>query len=168
MKDAVWLVAAFCVAVAGCATKYVEYRSGAEIPDGPGMLSGSEGSFVLYTTRDTDPERPALRRETMTETLDGNSASQRSSLESQQRQFEEFRRWKEANRDSPAYREFREWLEWRAYREWMKNAQEARELLRLFESGGLEGPAFLNDIALNQRADDRARRMGESGARRSE
>ena len=36
-----------CAALAGCAAEPVPYHSGNEIPRGPGLLSGTEGAFVL-------------------------------------------------------------------------------------------------------------------------
>ena len=33
--------------LAGCAAQPVPYHSGNEIPDGPGLLSGADGAFVL-------------------------------------------------------------------------------------------------------------------------
>jgi hypothetical protein len=33
--------------LAGCSAQPVPYRSGNEIPGGPGLLSGAEGAFVL-------------------------------------------------------------------------------------------------------------------------
>jgi hypothetical protein len=36
-----------CAALAGCAAEPVPYHSGNEIPRGPGLLSGSQGEFVL-------------------------------------------------------------------------------------------------------------------------
>lgn len=36
-----------CLLLAGCAAQPVPYHSGNEIPNGPGLLSGPEGAFVL-------------------------------------------------------------------------------------------------------------------------
>ena len=36
-----------CCVVAGCAAEPVPYHSGNEIPQGPGLLTGPEGAFVL-------------------------------------------------------------------------------------------------------------------------
>lgn len=93
--------------LAGCGARHFEYRSADEIPEGPGMFSGKDGEFVLYSDKqpvqsDTEAAPPADAREF--------------------REFQEFKRWKEANRASAEYREFQEWREWKAYRAW-KNAR---------------------------------------------
>jgi hypothetical protein len=36
-----------CLLLAGCGAQPVPYHSGNEIPNGPGLLSGAEGAFVL-------------------------------------------------------------------------------------------------------------------------
>lgn len=41
------LFAAACLALAGCAAEPVPYHSGNEIPQGPGLLTGEDGAFVL-------------------------------------------------------------------------------------------------------------------------
>jgi hypothetical protein len=40
-------IALLGVALAGCSAVPVAYRSGTEIPEGPGMFSGAEGAFVF-------------------------------------------------------------------------------------------------------------------------
>jgi len=97
-------VALLPVVLAGCGATYSEYRSATEIPDGPGMLSGKDGAFVLYSTEKTQDADEAA------ESKNG-------------RDFEAFKRWKEANRDSPEYREFREWQEWKAFQAWKRKTR---------------------------------------------
>ena len=41
------LLAVACITLAGCAGEPVPYHSGNEIPQGPGLLSGEDGAFVL-------------------------------------------------------------------------------------------------------------------------
>jgi hypothetical protein len=41
------ILLAVCAALVGCAAEPVPYHSGNEIPRGPGLLSGSQGEFVL-------------------------------------------------------------------------------------------------------------------------
>ena len=36
-----------CALLAGCSAQPVPYHSGNEIPNGPGLLTGPEGAFVL-------------------------------------------------------------------------------------------------------------------------
>jgi len=99
-----WRIVLLAAIAAGCSAQPASYRSAAEIPEGPGMLSGGEGSFALYSNRDA-----------------GTGAAAGGDAE-----FREFQRWKAANRDTPEYREFldwREWREWQAYQAWRKRQQ---------------------------------------------
>ena len=50
-----------CVMVAGCAAEPVAYHSGNEIPQGPGLLTGAEGAFVLRAGEDKPRESAAPR-----------------------------------------------------------------------------------------------------------
>lgn len=58
MKGARWLVSMFAVALTGCGAKHFAYRSATEIPEGPGLLSGNDGAFALYSTRDIGAGSP--------------------------------------------------------------------------------------------------------------
>ncbi len=49
------------MAVAGCAAEPVAYHSGNEIAQGPGLLTGPEGAFVLRTG-DAAPRESAAPR----------------------------------------------------------------------------------------------------------
>jgi hypothetical protein len=102
--------------VAGCSAKSFEYRPTTEIPEGPGMLSGEKGAFVLYSGRDAANAISNTR-----EALKIPNGEHAMDLDVQE--FQEFKRWKEANRDSPEYREFREWQEWKAFRAWKKSTR---------------------------------------------
>ena len=77
-------IALLGVALAGCAAAPVAYRSGTEIPEGPGMFSGAEGAFVF-----------------------------RSGARAASSEYEEFIRWKRS-RDAEERREFEQWRQWRA------------------------------------------------------
>lgn len=102
-----WRIVLLAAIAAGCSAQPASYRSAAEIPEGPGMLSGREGSFALYSNRDA-----------------GTGAAAGGDAEF--RELREFQRWKAANRDTPEYREFldwREWREWQAYQAWRKRQE---------------------------------------------
>lgn len=80
------------VFLAGCSATPVDYRPASEIPEGPGMFSGEEGAFTLYS--------------------DENKA--KASEESREyRDFLEFKRWKESAKESAEFREFQDWREWK-------------------------------------------------------
>lgn len=105
-----WRIVLLAAIAAGCSAQPASYRSAAEIPEGPGMLSGREGSFALYSNRDAGTGAAA-----------GGDAEFREF-----RELREFQRWKAANRDTPEYREFldwREWREWQAYQAWRKRQE---------------------------------------------
>jgi hypothetical protein len=122
-----WLFASLAVVVTGCGTQHFSYRSDSEIPEGPGLLTGEEGVFVLYSDREAKVGSTAASGSSVP--LSGKSdasdttAARSSSVDSELRDFQDFKRWKEANRDSPEYREFREWQEWKAFRAWKRNAE---------------------------------------------
>lgn len=109
-------LALLSVAVAGCSARHVEYRSPAEIPDGPGMFSGKEDEFILYSDK---------RKQVRAEEAAANPARGEIAPEDYRefREFQDFKRWRELNRDTPEYREFQEWREWRAYRDWKQRTQ---------------------------------------------
>lgn len=123
MRGTIWIVVVFSFAAAGFGARHVEYRSGTEIPEGLGFLSGSDGGIVLYSTRGLDAESGVAPGKSLNEEAGTAAAITRSSMsEGERRRFEDFKRWKEANRDSPEYREFQEWQEWKAFRAWKRNA----------------------------------------------
>ena len=107
-----WFAALLPVVLTGCGARYFEYHSATEIPEGPGMLTGERGAFVVYSDRDPDEQdgsAPVAPREA-----------------DEQVEFDDFRafmRWREANRDTPEYREFLEWREWKAYRAWKQQSR---------------------------------------------
>ena len=80
------LCAALAAALAGCGAVPFDYHSPGEIPQGPGLLSGEEGAFVLKV---------------------GKAAPY---------QLEDFQRWRGAPESSDEYREFQDWREWREWR----------------------------------------------------
>ena len=85
--------------LAGCGAEPFEYHPQTEIPEGPGMLSGEEGAFLLYS--------------------DKKKKAEKSSEEFREFQdFQEFRRWKESDQNTAEYREFQEWREWKTYKTW--------------------------------------------------
>jgi Ni/Co efflux regulator RcnB len=93
--------------LAGCGARHFEYRPASEIPEGPGMFSGKDGEFVLYS--DKKEARPAAMR---------------APEDAQEfRDFQEFKRWKDTDRDSAEYREFQEWREWKEYRAWKERTR---------------------------------------------
>ena len=94
-------LALLSVVLTGCGARYSEYRSATEISEGPGMLSGRDGAFVLYSD-----ERWKAAKSGRTPDEDYHES----------KQFQAFMRWREANRDTPEYREFEQWREWKAYR----------------------------------------------------
>jgi len=106
-----WRVVLLAAIAAGCSAQPASYRSAAEIPEGPGMLSGREGGFALYSNRDAKG---------------GGAPSVAPTGGGEISDFREFQRWKAANRDTPEYREFldwREWREWQAYQAWRKRRE---------------------------------------------
>jgi hypothetical protein len=51
------------VLLAGCAAQPVPYHSGNEIPQGPGLLSGTQGEFVMRWEASAAPRDAAEERE---------------------------------------------------------------------------------------------------------
>ena len=49
--------------LAGCAAEPVPYHSGNEIPRGPGLLSGTQGDFVLKMGESAAPRNAEEERE---------------------------------------------------------------------------------------------------------
>lgn len=87
-----------------CAGMPFQYRSPTEIPEGPGLLTGERGAFVL---RGAEPSAPA--------------AAQRAEPASNADfdEFDAYRNFRRAKSErSVEYREFLEWLQWKRYREW--------------------------------------------------
>lgn len=92
--------------LAGCNATPTDYRSQREIPEGPGMLSGEEGRFVLFEGRRAGGGGEAAP----------GPADEQAFREFQR--FQEYQAWKEQARESGEYQEFREWLRWREYQRW--------------------------------------------------
>jgi hypothetical protein len=106
------LMSLLMAVVAGCGGKPAHsQRYPDEIREGPGMFSGSAGSFTLY-----DSEKKGDKSEKV--------AAQQSPSSTDARDFEEFRdyqeflRWKEKAKGTPEYRDFQDWREWRSYKSW--------------------------------------------------
>ncbi len=119
-----WLIALLAIVMTGCAAKRFEYRSATEIPEGPGMLSGEKGAFVLYSDSDVQGGvATAAPNASSSSAASATAATSAPATDAERREFEEFKRWKEANRDSAEYREFREWQEWKAFQAWKKKTQ---------------------------------------------
>lgn len=95
---------------------YSEYHPRTEIPDGPGMLSGEEGAFVLFSDRTRTDTEVATDRSKSVAALRAGVAQSGVDEYREFRAFQEFKRWKELNRDTPEYGEFHDWREWRADR----------------------------------------------------
>ena len=86
--------------VVGCGGKHFDYRSGKDIPEGPGLFSGDEGGFTFSTNKKAE-----------------TSASACPSLSPEEyREFQAFRRWQDAARNTVEYREFQDWQAWKANR----------------------------------------------------
>ena len=106
----------------GCGGKTFEYHSQNEIPEGPGLLSGDKGHFVIYS--DEEKKQQAVTAATGDRSKSDTPAATESvppgmAAEFQEfKDYEEFRRWKATAKDGPEYREFQEWREWKAYRAW--------------------------------------------------
>jgi hypothetical protein len=103
------------------------YRSDSEIPQGPGLLTGEKGAFVLYPDREakvgsTEASGPSIPLGGKSDAGD-TTAARSFSIDRELRDFQDFKGWKEANRDSPEYREFRERQEWKTFRAWKRNAE---------------------------------------------
>lgn len=90
------------VLLTGCVGQPTEYHSQRETPEGPGMLSGEEGEWVLF-----DEQRHQRN---------GDTSS--GGLLSDEAEFREYQKWREQARESGEYEEFRDWLRWREYRRW--------------------------------------------------
>lgn len=87
-----------------CAGTPFQYRSPTEIPEGPGLLTGERGAFVLRGAERTPP--PAAPPA---------AAGPNGDFE----EFDAYRSFRRAKSErSLEYREFLEWLEWKRYREW--------------------------------------------------
>ena len=73
---------AACAALAGCGGQPVPYHSGNEIPQGPGLLTGKEGAWVVRPGRiePTSSDAPP-------------SSAPRTAEE--EREFREWREWKQ-------------------------------------------------------------------------
>ena len=102
-------LALLSAALAGCSATPFQYRPVTEIPDGPGMLTGKEGAFVMNTDRHDEARSVA--------------SPPPASDQDEFLAFQAFRRWRETNRDSREYREFREWQAWKEFQAWKKSAQ---------------------------------------------
>lgn len=98
-------------AVAGCGGTPVTYHSQREIPEGPGLLTGESGAWVLFSGKKKAHPPPARAQPV--------DASGDPSAELREfREFREFVRWKESAKDTPQFREFQDWREWKAFRSW--------------------------------------------------
>jgi hypothetical protein len=82
----------------GCGGTYFEHRDSRDIPEGPGMLTGERGAFVIYSDRQSDQAKQAPA---------DSPCSSPSSEEC--REFREFQRSKASAREAAEYREFQEW-----------------------------------------------------------
>jgi hypothetical protein len=86
-----------------CAGTPFHYRSSTEIPEGPGLLTGDRGAFVLS----------GAQRSTQ------HAAAAATAPNADFDEFDAYRAFRRAKSErSLDYREFLEWLEWKRYREW--------------------------------------------------
>ncbi len=96
----------FTGVLGACAGTPFQYRPPTEIPEGPGLLTGERGAFVL---RGAEPAPAA-------------SSAAPAAAPGPNTDFDEFdayRNFRRAKSErSLEYREFLEWLEWKRYREW--------------------------------------------------
>jgi len=110
------LVLLLGAALGGCAVQPAEYRSDREIPEGPGMVSGSDGRLLYFSDTAQSDSRSLFGG--------GRSDASASEVGMDEQTFREFQRfqeyqeWKEQARDTGEYQEFREWLRWREYQRW--------------------------------------------------
>lgn len=96
------IVFAAAVTLAGCASQEpFEYHAASEIPEGPGLVSGEDGAFVLYSSDQA-----------------GMGAREPVPAPADQDRFRAFQDWKREAKGTKEYREFQDWLEWKAYRRW--------------------------------------------------
>jgi hypothetical protein len=94
------------IVLVGCAGKPIEYDAADEIPTGPGVLSGKDGEFTLYRSK---------------EKKDSDTAADNSEA----KEFKEFQEWKKTMQGSEEYREFLEWRKWKKFKEWEKSRQDS-------------------------------------------
>ena len=88
-----------------------------EEPEGPGLISGDSGEFVLFKQdgRQADAADDSARP--------GGQPQPLSAEEWQE--FEAFKRWLEAREtDSNSYQEFLQWRQFEAYKQWQESTGE--------------------------------------------
>lgn len=98
-----------------CGGTPIRYHPPTEIPQGPGLLTGERGAFVLGGEQRGGalPEGPKAPPAAAQPNADFD-------------EFDAYRSFRRAKSErSLEYREFLEWLEWKRYREW-KNQRETK------------------------------------------
>ena len=120
--------------VLGCGGKPFNYESQNEIPPGPGVFSGKEGEFTLYSSesKPASEDEGAGSGKTAAESAPTNPDASPESQEFREFQdfqqwkkdkadFEAFQKWKNSSQGSREYQEFLEWQRWRKYRQWQED-----------------------------------------------
>lgn len=119
----------------GVMNQHYEGQSSNDIPDGPGMLSGEDGAFVIYSDEkhlkgDSPPAANTKADDTESRRAppsNGPASSDSTSVPANAAEYREFQdyqaflRWKRSARGTEEYREFQDWRKWRDYKLWEKH-----------------------------------------------
>lgn len=95
--------------LAACSATPTEYTHPGEVPEGPGIFTGEEGSVGLATAE-------ADGRQEKRNESDGSAAGCACPDGEELQAYREFLRWKAEAVGTPEYREFQQWREWRRQR----------------------------------------------------
>jgi hypothetical protein len=107
------------IVLVGCAGQPLEYDAADEIPSGPGVLSGKDGEFTLYRSKEEKDSGTAA---------DNSEAKEFRELQEwkkEAKEFKEFQEWKKTMQGSDESREFLEWRKWKKFKEWEKSRQDS-------------------------------------------
>ena len=111
------LISLLAMGLAGCGGVPFAYRPHAEIPDGPGLLSGAKGGVIFRSGESQEAKQSGDA--SSADSTGGSQMPDSTAVPAERLEFQDFqafRRWRQSQQDSPEYREFQEWREWKDYR----------------------------------------------------
>ncbi|HKJ96081.1 MAG TPA: hypothetical protein VKA32_10695 [Gammaproteobacteria bacterium] len=127
---------ALATVLSGCGIMNQHYAGGEssnDIPEGPGMLSGQDGAFVIYSDEKDGQQTPSEAGERTNDTADDHSERSKDAASGDAspapadtaeyrefRDYQAFLRWKRTAKGTEAYREFQDWRKWRNYKRWQE------------------------------------------------
>ena len=128
---AVCIVSIALLALPGCGGKPFLYNPPSEIPEGPGVLSGENGEFTLYDSKNNkggkkskaavEAGAPTAEKSDAEKTDAAIAAGDKMPDSTEYRDFQEFLEWNKSKQSAKEYQELLEWKKWKAFKKLQEN-----------------------------------------------